>query len=151
MKFLKFGLIFSAFALFAFACTQNAPTNTTANNATVNNTAANKTAVANTTPTAAAPAATPADELAAARDIFKQNCVGCHKEDGSGGEKVLDTGNKIKVPNYKSPGAMNATDDKLYDYIANGEENEMPAFKDRLTETQMRNLVKFIRREFQGK
>lgn len=151
MKFLKFGLIFSAFALFVLACSQNAPTNTTANNTTANNTAANKTAIANTTPTAAAPSATPADELAAARDIFKQNCVGCHKEDGSGGEKVLDNGDKIKVPSYKSPGAMNATDDKLYNYIANGEEGEMPAFKGKLTEEQMRGLVKFIRKEFQGK
>lgn len=142
MNFLKIGLTLSAFGVFAFACTQNAPTNNTA--------AVNKPAE-NTAPTVQPSAAAPADEFASVRDIYKQNCVGCHKEDGSGGEKTLDNGDKIKVPSYKSPGAMKATDDKLYDYIANGEEGEMPAFKGKLTEEQMRTLVKFIRKEFQGK
>jgi mono/diheme cytochrome c family protein len=142
MKFLKIGLVLSAFSVFVFACGQNAPTaNTTVSTA-------NQAAPTNAAPTVAA---TPADEFASVREIYKESCVGCHKGDGSGGEKILDNGDKIRVPSYKSPGAMNASDDKLYDYIANGEEGEMPAFKGKLTEEQMRTLVKFIRKEFQGK
>lgn len=145
MKFLKIGLTLSAFGIFAFACSQNAGTNNSAN------TAANNTAVVTNAPTAQPTSTAATDEMAAAREIYKNNCVGCHKEDGSGGEKVLDTGEKIKVPNYKSPGAMKATDDKLYDKIANGEEGEMPAFKTKLNEAQMRSLVAFVKKEFQGR
>jgi mono/diheme cytochrome c family protein len=146
MKFLKISLILSAFSVFVFACGQNASTTNTANPT------ANQTATANTAPNSApTAAATTADEFASVREIYKESCVGCHKGDGSGGEKVLDNGDRIRVPSYKSPGAMNASDDKLYDYIANGEEGEMPAFKGKLTEEQMRTLVKFIRKEFQGK
>jgi len=46
---------------------------------------------------------------------------------------------------------MAASDDKLYNYIANGEEGEMPAFKDKLSDAEIKDLVKYIRREFQGK
>jgi Cytochrome c, mono- and diheme variants len=140
MKFLKISLILSALGIFAFACTQNAPTN---------NAAANNSFVAANSGNSQT--AAPADELAEAREIYSRNCVGCHKENGTGGEKILDNGEKINVPNYKSQGAMNASDDKLYDYIANGEDGEMPAFKTKLSEAQMRSLVKFIRKEFQGK
>jgi mono/diheme cytochrome c family protein len=144
MKLLKIGLLLSALGLFIFACGQNNPAVNT-------NTANRNTAVVtNTTPATTQPAATVMDELAEARSIFTENCVGCHKEDGTGGEKTVE-GKKIKVPNYISDGAMKATDEKLFDYIANGEEGEMPAFKNKFSESQMKNLVKFIRKEFQGK
>lgn len=42
------------------------------------------------------------------------------------------------------------TDDKYIDYIKNGVPEEgMPAFKDRLTEQQIKDIVKLIRRDFQ--
>ena len=153
MRFLKIGLLLSAAGIFAFACgggggAQDNSTNRTAT--TVRNQNAASTSNSTTT-TDAQPTATAAtDELAEARAIYLETCVKCHKEDGSGGEATFQ-GKKVKVPSYKSPGAIKASDDKLYDYIANGEEGEMPAFKDRLSEAQMRDLVKFIRREFQGK
>jgi mono/diheme cytochrome c family protein len=157
MKFFKIGLLLLAAAagLFAFAC-GDAQVNNSTNNATTtagNRNAATASADSTTATTNAQPTATAAavvDEFAEARTIYLETCVKCHKEDGSGGEATFE-GKKIKVPSYKSPGAMKASDDKLYNYIANGEEGEMPAFKDRLSETQMRDLVKFIRREFQGK
>lgn len=145
MKFLKIGLTLSALGLFAFACGQNAANTNTSNANAAKNTVSNATPVPEATATAAA------DEFATIRAVYKQNCVGCHKEDGSGGEKILDDGKKIRVPNYKSPGAIKASDQKLHDMIANGEEDEMPAFKGKLTEEQINNLVKFIRKEFQGK
>jgi len=138
MKFIKFTLVLFSLALFIAACTETKTNNT--------NVATNTIVVANTT---AQPTVAP-DEFAQARKIFSESCVGCHRANGEGGEKDFE-GKKIKVPSYKSKGAMAASDDKLYDHIANGEEGEMPAFKDKLSDAQMKDLVKYIRREFQGK
>ena len=138
MQILKLGFIFAAIGVFIIACANTETTNT--------NVADNQIVVTNTT---AQPTAAP-DALAEARTIYLEACVGCHRENGAGGAAEYE-GKKIKVPSYQSKGAMNSSDDRLYDHIANGEEDEMPAFKDKLTETQMRNLVKFIRQEFQKK
>lgn len=92
----------------------------------------------------------PVDDIAASRSIYLESCVGCHKENGAGGAAEFES-KKIKVPSFQSKGAMNSSDDRLYAHIANGEEDEMPAFKDKLSETQMRDLVKFVRKEFQKK
>jgi mono/diheme cytochrome c family protein len=138
MKFIKFAFILLTVTIFIIACAQTKTTNT--------NAPANTVIVANAP---AQPVATK-DEIATTKAIFLESCVGCHRENGEGGAAEFE-GKKIKVPSFQSKGAMNASDDKLYDYIANGEENEMPAFKDKLTEEQMRNLVKFIRKEFQKK
>ncbi len=137
MKFIKFTLVLFSLALLIIACTETKTNNT---NVVTN------TIVVNTT---ARPTAAP-DEFAEARKIFSESCVGCHRANGEGGEKDFE-GTKIKVPSYKSKGAMAASDDKLYNRITNGEEGEMPAFKDKLSDAQMKDLVKYIRREFQGK
>jgi len=138
MKFIKFTLVLFSFALLIIACAETKTNNS--------NVAVNTTVVADTI---IQPTASP-DEFAVSRKIFSESCIGCHRANGEGGEKDFE-GTKIKVPSYKSKGAMTASDDKLYDYIANGEEGEMPAFKDKLSDAQMRDLVKYIRREFQGK
>jgi mono/diheme cytochrome c family protein len=151
MNFLKIAILLSALTFFILACAQNNPvSNNNAVSSSGNQAAA---ATANSTPGAEPSSGSSSikDDMAESREIYQTYCAGCHKEDGSGGERALEDGKKIKVPSYKSRGAMNATDEKLYDYIANGEEGEMPAFKERLSEQQMRNLVKFIRSEFQGK
>ena len=140
MKSIKTVFILCMFGMFVAACTE-----TKINN--VGNIPANANSNAGVT---AQPTATAADESAAAKTIYLETCVGCHRENGEGGEAEFE-GRKIKVPNFKSKGAMNASDEKLYKYIANGEDGEMPAFKDKLTEEQMKNLVKFIRLEFQNK
>jgi len=147
MKFIKSAFIFTTIALFIVACGETGTTNTNVATQTNNsNIAINTTTVANTnTPPNAAP-----DEFARSRKIYAESCVNCHREGGGGGEKDFE-GKKIKVPSYQSKGAMNASDDKLYDYIANGEDGEMPAFKNDLSEEEMRNLVRFIRKEFQKK
>lgn len=138
MKLIKVALVLLTVTIFVIACaeTKTTDTNRAANQIIVTN--------ANVQPTAAV------DEIAASRAIYLESCVGCHKENGAGGAAEFE-GKKIKVPSYQSKGAMNASDDNLYAHIANGEEDEMPAFKDKLSEAQMRNLVKFIRKEFQRK
>lgn len=134
MKFII--LTITAFFLSACVETKNTNTNIASNTIIVAN--------ANSQPTAAT------DEFADSRKIYAESCAKCHGAGGTGGEGLFE-GKKVKVPSYQSKGAMNASDDKLYDYIANGEDDEMPAFKNDLTEEQMRNLVKFIRKEFQKK
>ena len=135
---MKFILMMTMTAFFVSACSETKTTNT--------NVASNTIIVANvnTQPTAAPV------EFAESRKIYAESCAKCHGAGGTGGEGLFE-GKKVKVPSYQSKGAMNASDDKLYDYIANGEDDEMPAFKNDLTEAQMRDLVKFIRKEFQKK
>jgi mono/diheme cytochrome c family protein len=139
MKYFKLGLIFAAILVFA-ACTATTSTNTTAGtNPTANTTAP----VSNTNN------APPVDELASAKKIYSEKCVKCHKEDGLGGQVDLD-GTKIKVTSYKSDKAMNHDDAKLTDYLVNGDD-DMPAYGKKLSETEIKDLVKLIRRDFQGK
>lgn len=99
-------------------------------------------------PAASGPAATP-DELASARINFQKHCAVCHGEEAKGGMKELE-GKKFKVPSLREGHALEHTDDKFMNQITGGDE-EMPAFKDKLSQNEIRDLVKFIRKEFQGK
>ena len=139
MKFSKISLILSAFALFIFACSQTNPADTKPSN--------NPTVASNN---ATQPAAK-TDELASSKRIFTEKCVKCHKEDGTGGASTID-GAKIKAPNFTSERLKNKDDAEYVENIKNGEtEDGMPAFKGELNDEQIKNLVKFIRRDFQGK
>ena len=134
MKQLALALTCIAIALVAFACTETAtPTNRSA-------------------PAAAASPATPTasvDPLATARANFAKNCEPCHGPQGVGGlVKVEDK--QIKVASLKSDHAIKHTDEQLAKTITNGEE-AMPAFKSKLTQAEIQDLVKFVRKEFQGK
>ncbi|HEX8248955.1 MAG TPA: cytochrome c [Pyrinomonadaceae bacterium] len=158
MNLLKIGLLLAALALFIVACTQTRPNNNAART-TANNQAA---VVANTTPAAnqspgnsgkqtESVSAGQATELASASETYKTICAKCHKETGEGGEVTID-GKKLKVPNFKSERMKNDEDEDFIDAIANGiPEDGMPAFKDRLNEAQIKNLVQYIRKDIQGK
>ena len=98
--------------------------------------------------TAASPQTTAAaDEFAAIRTVFKDNCSKCHGETGGGGRVQIE-GREIKVPNLTGAHARKPTDERLAAKITNGDD-EMPAFKDKLTPEQIQELVRFIRKEFQ--
>ena len=99
-------------------------------------------------PAAATPATTP-DELAAARINFQKNCVECHGEKGEGGRKEVD-GKRFKVPSLREGHALEHSDEKFVLQISEGDD-EMPAFKDKLTAAEINQIVGFIRKEFQGK
>ncbi|MCD9187258.1 MAG: cytochrome c [Pyrinomonadaceae bacterium] len=142
MKFLKITLVLTTFMLFAVACSQPAANNSAANTNTKPNTNANTTAAANTQPTMA-------DELASARKNYKEKCASCHKEDGSGG-KVDIEGTIINAENLTTDKMKKMDDAKYIDYIENGIKDEgMPAFKGKLTDQEIKDIVKFIRKEFQ--
>jgi mono/diheme cytochrome c family protein len=92
--------------------------------------------------------ATP-DELGFARANYAKHCTDCHGAEGNGGMAEVE-GKRIKVPSLKEGHALKHTDDDFVEQINEGEE-EMPAFKDKLSPDEISMLVKFIRVEFQGR
>ncbi len=120
-------------AAFVVGCGDTGQTNTAVN---TNQNAA--------VPAATAPA-TPPDELAEGRKIFKQNCAICHKEDGTGG-KVTIEGKSLNADDLTSAKIKAFSDDKIIGYVYNGVEDEgMPSFKDKLSEAQIREVVRYVR------
>lgn len=134
MKLISLALTCVAIALFAAGCTETAtPTNTSTSSASP-----------------AAPAATASvDEFATARANYQKNCEGCHGPDATGGLVKVDK-KQIKVPSLKAEHALKHTDDQITKMITNGEE-EMPAFKDKMSAQEIAQMVRFVRKEFQGK
>ena len=135
MKLIALALTCVALAFVAIACTETAtPTNT------------NRRAAAS--PAAPSPAAS-VDEFASAKANYAKNCEACHGPEATGGLVKVDN-KQIKVPSLHSDHAKKHPDDKLTKMITNGEE-EMPAFKDKLKPEEIADLVRFVRKEFQGK
>lgn len=136
MKLISLALTCVAIALAVSACTET-PTTTSTN---TSRTAAS--------PAAPAATATP-DPLATARANFGKHCEGCHGPKGEGGPVKVDN-KQIKVPSLKSDHAIKHTDDQIAKMITNGEE-EMPSFKDKMSQAEIADMVKFVRAEFQKK
>lgn len=112
------------------------------------NTAVNTTNARTPSPTVAV-SATPADELAGGMKLYNQNCAACHKEDGKGG-KVTIEGKSLNVEDLTAEKIKKFTDEKIIGYVTNGVEDEgMPAFKDQLTEAEIREVVAYVRRDIQ--
>jgi mono/diheme cytochrome c family protein len=137
MTFVRLALLVVATSLFAIAC--NKPETATTNQ---------------TPPTVAGSPATPAnapsDEFASARANFKKHCSACHGEDGTGGPVKLDDGRTLKVPSLREGHALHHKDEEFVKQITNGGEG-MPKFGDKLSREEIIDLVRFIRKEFQGK
>ena len=136
MKLISFVLACIAIALVVSACTETStPTNTNTSRAAAS-------------PAAPAATATP-DPFATARANYTKNCEPCHGPNGEGGPVKVDN-KQIKVPSLKSAHAAKQTDDHITHMITNGEE-QMPAFKDKMSQAEIADLVKFVRKEYQGK
>jgi len=126
--------------LIIFACAENKMTNT-------NNTAANAPTNA---PTNIQPTAT-LDEMASAKKIYLDNCAKCHKEDGTGGKVVIE-GKTLKADNLTSENIKKDDDEEIFGHIKEGIIDEgMPAFKNKLSDEEIKNVVKFIRKDLQNK
>ncbi len=140
MKIFKFILALFFLTVFIAACSQTHITDINSNiAATFNNSQAN---------IAVAPTTVP-DELASARKIYTEACARCHKENGEGGTVENDFG-KHKVPNLKTEGKIKDPDSEFIEQITDGGDG-MPAFKGKLSEQEIKDLVKFIRQDIQGK
>jgi mono/diheme cytochrome c family protein len=134
MKLIAIVLACIALSLVVIACTEKAP------------------ATNNTTPPAGASpgtAASPVDEFAASRANYQKHCEGCHGETGEGGLVKVEN-KRIKVPSLKAAHALKHTDEQITKMITNGEE-EMPAFKDKMSSQEISDMVRYVRKHFQGK
>jgi mono/diheme cytochrome c family protein len=140
MKLAKLAIIVVAVALFAIACGDSTSTNQTANTGGTQPTPA-------TSPKATVPTPTP-DELAEAKTTYTNVCAACHQDKGEGGMVKIE-GKRLKVPSLLEGHGLTHTDAEFAKQIANGGDG-MPAFKDRLNEKQINDLVRYIRRDIQA-
>ena len=88
------------------------------------------------------------DVLASGKKVYETNCMICHRENGTGG-KVSIEGKNLNVEDLTADKIKKMTDERIILYIMNGVEDEgMPAFKDKISEGEMRDIVKYIRTTF---
>jgi len=73
--------------------------------------------------------------------LYKSKCAMCHAPDGSGNSP---TGKALKVTDLRSEEVQKKTDAQLIEITTNGKA-KMPAFKGKLTEPQIKELVQYIR------
>ena len=74
---------------------------------------------------------------------FQRSCAACHGGDGRGGEM---RGSLPEIPDFSAcPGRRERTDPQLVASVLDGKGTGMPAFRDKLSREQARDLVAFIR------
>jgi len=81
-----------------------------------------------------------AQENAAA--LYKSKCQVCHGSDGKGDTPV---GKKLGVKDFHSPEVAKMSDAELFEIIKKGKDNKMPSYDNKLTDDQIKSLVKYIR------
>ena len=77
-----------------------------------------------------------------AAPVFMDKCAACHSDDGSGSGSM---GKALGTPDLRSAEVQKKTDAQLNDSITKGVGKKMPAYKDTLTEEQIKGLVGYIR------
>ena len=77
--------------------------------------------------------------------IFRQNCAVCHGQEANG--KEID--GKL-IPSLRYGAAAQKSEEEIYQQIKEGK-LPMPAFKNQLSEKEIRQMVQFRRRDLQGK
>lgn len=134
MRFLYVSLLFAA-VIVAVSC---------AGPEMASNQPANKPSAQNSAPSPAT-----VDEMATGRKLFNDNCAACHREDGTGGKVEID-GRKLNPDNLTSDKIKKFSDEKILGFIVNGIPDEgMPAMKGKLSEAEMREIVRYLRTEIQ--
>lgn len=127
------------FAVITFLCAtacRNEQTNTTANGN------------GNTNSNSSTSQATP-DEFAAVKIMYVKDCQECHGAKGEGGPVTLKDGSKLKVPTLRSGHALRHSDAEFVKQITKGGDG-MPAFGDKMKPEEVNDMIKLVRREFQG-
>ena len=72
--------------------------------------------------------------------LYKAKCNACHGPDGTG----TPIGKKNGVKNFSTPEVMKMTDAQLTESVMKGK-NKMPAFKDKLKESEITDLIAYVR------
>jgi mono/diheme cytochrome c family protein len=89
------------------------------------------------------------DEFAAMRVLYEKDCKLCHSANGEGGPVKLEDGTKLKVPSLREGHALKHTDVEFVKQITKGGDG-MPGFGEKLKPEEINDMVRFIRKEFQG-
>ena len=85
------------------------------------------------------------EQLAKAKELFTEKCARCHGADGRG-QTVL--GEMLLVPDFTDAKwwkEKNTENAELAKIIAGGK-GEMPAFEEKLTRSEIANLIAYLRR-----
>ncbi len=89
----------------------------------------------------AASIVTPAFAQNAGADTYKAKCAMCHGADGLAGTPA---GKALKAPSFKEPSIVSAPDAQLIAIVKSGK-NKMPSYAGKLTDDQIKAVVKYIR------
>ena len=84
---------------------------------------------------------TTASSQTSGADIYKAKCQMCHAADGSGNTPA---GKAMKAHPFDSPDVIKMSDSELIAVVKDGKER-MPAFGEKLTDAQIKNVVAYIR------
>jgi cytochrome c6 len=76
-----------------------------------------------------------------AASLYKSRCAGCHGADGKGDTGI---GKSMHLRSFASADVQKQSDAELTSWIANGK-GAMPAYKDKLSGAQIKDLVGYIR------
>ena len=77
--------------------------------------------------------------------LFRQNCAICHGQEANG--KEVDG---RLIPSLRYGAAATKSEEEIYLQIKEGK-LPMPAFKNQLSEKEIRQMTQFVRRDLQGK
>ena len=72
-----------------------------------------------------------------AASTYKAKCTMCHGADGKGG--------KMGTKDFASPDTQKLTDAQLAEAISKGKPPKMPGYEGKLKDTEIRDLVTYIR------
>jgi mono/diheme cytochrome c family protein len=76
-----------------------------------------------------------------AASVYKAKCAACH---GPAGDASTPAGKALKVPSFTSEAVLKETDANLLVIARNGK-GKMPAWHDKLSEDQLKDLIAYIR------
>jgi mono/diheme cytochrome c family protein len=75
-----------------------------------------------------------------AANVYKANCAPCH---GAAGDAATPAGKNFKVPSFSSDLVLKHSDAELITVAKNGK-GKMPAWHDKLSDDQLKDLVAYI-------
>ena len=86
-----------------------------------------------------------ADSKSYEASLFRQNCAVCHGTEANGRES-----NGTLIPSLRYGEAATLSEQQIYTQIHDGK-LPMPAFKNQLTDDEIKRMVKFIKHDLQGR
>jgi mono/diheme cytochrome c family protein len=73
--------------------------------------------------------------------LYKTKCAACHGPDGTGSTAA---GKKLGTHDFHSPEVLKESEAEMTRIVKDGK-NKMPAYKEKLTDDQIKSLVTYVR------